>query len=333
MKNKKLPAPFLKKVRDTIKYYDMLRKGDKVLVAVSGGADSVCMIAALTALKKHVGIDIVVANMDHGIRGKESEKDSEFVKDLAESAGIKCVRKKVKIRAQKGKRSLEEVAREKRYDFLLSEALKNKCNVISTGHNMDDQAETMVMRLMLGSSFSGLTGIPPVREEKGVKIIRPLIRVAKKDIRKALKGAGWKYVEDSTNTDTNILRNKVRLHIIPTLEKHNPRLKRSMVNLSDALREDYQFIREKKKCVLKGCEKCRGSIKLSDMLLQPKALRKEIFKKLFEKAGGNVKKLTYRHWMDMDLLLRSGDAGAALDLPGKVRVLRRKNEIVFKHAD
>jgi len=318
---------------DTVRQYDMLNKGEKVLAAVSGGSDSVCMLKTLLALRREPGIEVVVGNMDHAIRGKESEKDSAFVKRLAEGLGLKFVHRKINVRSgAKDGRSLEERAREKRYAFLKKAALDNGCGVIATGHTIDDQAETVLMRTVFGSSLAGMTGIPPVRYEDGLRIIRPLIRVEKRDVLCYLEKTGGEYVEDCTNLDIRHLRNKVRLEIIPFLEKYNPRLKRSLANLSDTLREDFVFLKtEKEKISGRHAKERKGllSIDVKDFILQPRALRKEIFKELFRKAGGNIKKLTYRHWMDMDYFLRAAEKGKSLDFPGDIRVAKRDDTVTF----
>ncbi|MFC1548463.1 tRNA lysidine(34) synthetase TilS [Candidatus Omnitrophota bacterium] len=335
MKKKTITSStFIKRVRDAIKQYDMLDKGDRVLVAVSGGADSVSLLRALFQLRRELGIEIFVANMDHCLRGKESESDSRFVKELSRELELPYEHKKVNVRSggKKGT-STEEKAREKRYAFLKKAAGKNKCNVITTGHTMDDQAETVLMRVISGSSLSGITGIPPVRYEEGIKIIRPLIRVTREEILAFLGKGGAGYVEDSTNKDIRFMRNMVRIKILPFLEKYNPMLKRSLTNLSDTLREDLDFIEAEREKVSRHAKDRHTHMKVKDMVLQPKALRKEIFKELFKKAGGNVKKLTYRHWMDMDYFLKSAEKSKSLDFPGDIRVTKSKDEIVFRKRD
>lgn len=321
---------FLKKVSDTIKQYDMVHKGDRVLVAVSGGADSVCLLIALAELKKEKGIQIVAANMDHCLRGKESESDSAFVKELASHLGVECIHKKVNV-ASSGKKgtSTEEKARQKRYEFFAESAKAGECGVIATGHTLDDQAETVVMRFISGSSLAGITGIPPVREEKGLKVIRPLIRIQRKEIIAFLKEMDASYVEDSSNADMKFLRNRIRKEVLPFLEGFNPRIKRAMANLSDTLREDLEFIEfERKKADIPECD-AGVRVKVKDLILQPVALRKQVFKELFTRAGGNVKKLTYRHWMDMDGFLRSAEKSSSLDLPGEVRVTKKGDSLMF----
>ena len=324
-------SAFMKRIKDAIKYYDMLHPGDKVLVAVSGGPDSVCLLRALSGMKK-LGVEIVVGNLDHGIRKRGSAADSTFVKKLSKELGFECEHKQLDLGTTSGgKISLEEKARLARYKFLLTAAKKHNCGIIATGHTLDDQAETMVMRFMLGASLKGMSGIPPVRYEKGIKIIRPLIRASKKDILQLLNAEGWAYRDDHTNRDTKYVRNSVRHEVLPFLEKYNPRIRRSLANLSDTMREDAAFLDEAKESVFSknvNAAKGRASINAKDIVLQPRTLRKELFKELFIRAGGDVKKLTYRHWMDMDYFIRAGELGKSLNFPG-VTVSKREADIVF----
>jgi len=325
-------AAFLKRVRDTVKYYDMLAKGDRVLAAVSGGADSVCLLKALFCLRRELGIEIVVANMDHCLRGSESEAESFFVKKLAHELGLELRHKKVKVRSggDRGS-SLEEKARQKRYAFLKQAASRSGCNVIATGHTMDDQAETVLMRIIYGSSLAGISGIYPARDEGGYTLVRPLIRTARKEILQFLKNDRQPFVEDSSNRDLKYVRNRVRHRILPYLEKYNPRLKRSLSNLSDTLREDFIFLAaERKKAA--GAGGGAFSVEIKDLVLQPKAIRKEVLKALFTRAGGRLKKLTHRHWMDMDYFIRTSEKGRSLDLPGGIRIAKRGGEVVFERA-
>ncbi len=324
-------SAFLKRVKDTIKHYQMFAKGDKVLVAVSGGADSVSLLKALLGIQKTLGITVVAANLDHQLRGRESRADSKFVKNIAGDLGVPCVMGRVNVKKTGVKgTSIEEKAREKRYEFLFKTAKNNKCNVIATGHTMDDQAETVMMKVIHGSSTQGIAGIPPVREEKEIRIVRPLIRVSRNEIIGFLKKSDVTYVEDSSNFDMRFLRNRIRHEILPYLKKINPKIERTLVNLSDTVREDLDLIN-----LIKNngnVNKGMTEIDIKDILLQPGTIRKSIFKELFRNAGGNIKKLTYRHWMDMDNFLRISENKKSLDLPGKVRVMKTRGKIIFKKA-
>ncbi|MFH1845959.1 MAG: tRNA lysidine(34) synthetase TilS [Candidatus Omnitrophota bacterium] len=330
-------SAFLKRIKDTIRFYDMLDKGDRVLAAVSGGPDSICLLKVLLEFKRAFSIEVAVLNMDHVLRGEESKNDSEFVKAFCESLGVECICEEIDVRARREKGlSIEEAARKLRYEFFQKSAVRKKFNVIATGHTMDDQAETVLMRFIQGTSLTGIAGIPPLRHEGDVKFIRPLIRVEKKEIILFLQKEKIKYVQDSSNLETKFTRNKIRREVMPFLEKYNPSIKRTLVNFTDALREDIAFIKAERKKIIKQYVKGKkksASVLIRDILLQPGALRKEILKALFAKAGGNVKKLTYRHWMDMDRFLITAEKGKSLDLPGKVMLLKTRDKLVFEKSD
>jgi len=332
-KTKKITGDLLKHVKDAIGHYQMLKKGDRVMVAVSGGSDSVSLLLALLALRRTLGIEIFAANLDHGVRGKESARESDFVGDMAAELGVECIRGKLKlIKAGVDKISLEEKLRKKRYEFFVCAAQKTGCSVVATGHNLDDQAETVLMRMIKGSSASGLAGIPPVRLEGDIKIIRPLIRTSKREIMLFISKARAQYVEDSSNSDTKFLRNRIRKEVLPFLEQINPAVRSSLVNISDSVREEVLFssaARKDKAERILVASRSRLDVSLKEYLAQPQAVRREIFKELFSSSGGNIKKLAYRHWMLMDTFARTQSKGRSLDLPGNVQVIKSKGKLTF----
>ena len=202
---------------------------------------------------------------------------------------------------------------------------------MATAHTLDDQAETVMMRVIKGASLKGLVGIHPVRFEGRIKFIRPLLEVEKKEVIKYLRKKKIPFRIDRTNTEDRFLRNRVRNKILPYLAKVNPRLKRSLFNLSEHLREDYEFIEEeknKRKNLIKSKKSLRY-IGLADILLQPRALRKEIAREALKSAGGNIKKLTFRHWRDVDNFIRTKETGKSIDLPGGVKIKKTRDRLIF----
>lgn len=324
----------IEQVLKTIRNYRMLKPGDTVMAAVSGGPDSVFLLEALVRLKNKVGLKkLIVCNLDHGLRGKESRDDSLFVKDLAEKLGLEFIHKKINLKiADKGDLSTEEIAREARYRFFREAASRTGANVIATGHTLDDQAETILMRLVKGAALKGIVGISPAREEGPIMIVRPLIELEKKDIVDYLNENGLSCRIDSTNLKPIYFRNIVRSEIIPFLEKYNPRLKRVLFNLAEHLREDFEFIADQK-AKASGCILSSGKnsveIKLKDIIMQPGAIQKEILRDALEKSGGEVKKLSFRHWKEMESLIRHKQKGSRVDLPGSIRVTRTATAITF----
>ncbi|MFA6321460.1 MAG: tRNA lysidine(34) synthetase TilS [Candidatus Omnitrophota bacterium] len=319
----------------TVRNYAMLKRGDVVLAAVSGGPDSIFLLYLLMKLKNKLGLkEIVVCNLDHGLRGEESRGDSCFVKKYALEHDLKFIHKKVNLKSRAyGGLSTEEAAREARYKFFNEAAAKANAGVVATGHTLDDQAETVLMRFIKGASLKGIVGISPVRSEGDLKIVRPLIELEKKEIVEFLDSSGISYRIDRTNAEPIYFRNIVRGEIMPFLEKYNPRLKRVLFNLAEHLREDFEFISAEKTRISRAIARKSGSaveINLRDIVVQPRAIQKEVLRDSLEKSGGEVKKLSFRHWKEMEALIRDGNKGNSVDLPGRIRATRTKNLLTFK---
>jgi tRNA(Ile)-lysidine synthase len=328
-----MPNNLIEIVLKTIRNYEMLKPGDTVLVAVSGGSDSVFLLQALNSLKSKLKLkNLVVCNLDHGIRGRESSEDSAFVKKLAEGLNLGFIHKKIDLSKKRSKElSTEEVAREERYKFFNDAAKAAKADIIATGHTLDDQAETVLMRIIKGASLKGLVGISPVRDEGSLKIIRPLFELEKSRIEKYLDERGVEYRIDSTNAEPIYFRNVVRKDIIPFLEKHNPRIKRALCSLAEHLREDFEFINEAKSAIGHFTRSTGKSveIRLKDLAIQPRALQKEILRDALDKIGGEVKRLNFRHWKEMEQFIKHKRKGNSIDLPGDIRVTRTASSLVF----
>jgi tRNA(Ile)-lysidine synthase len=243
---------FLKKVRQTIAHYDLLQKGDKVLVAVSGGPDSVALLYALLEIKEEFDLRLFVAHLNHKLRGSESDQDQKFVKDLASKLNLRFFSKSVDVKreARKKRLSLEEAARSVRYQYLENSADRIKADRIAIGHHADDQAETFLMRLLRGAGGAGLSGIPPKRG----RIIRPLIDVRREEIEKFLKERKVPFRTDSSNLLPNYFRNKIRLLLLPQIRKEfNPRIVEVLNRAASILSLQQQYVEKK-------CEEILGLV-------------------------------------------------------------------------
>ncbi|MBI2400109.1 MAG: tRNA lysidine(34) synthetase TilS, partial [Deltaproteobacteria bacterium] len=218
----------------------MLSKGETVICAVSGGADSVVLLHILLELKEELGLRLIVAHMDHGLRAEESRRDHDFVRDLARRYGLEFTSRLLEKGELKGLGgSPQEAARIKRYAFFEETAAKYRAQKVALGHTSDDQAETVIMRLLKGSSLSGLSGIPPVR---GI-FVRPLIQTSRAAIEEYAREHGIAFVTDSTNLTVKYLRNRVRLELLPRLEKeYNPSIKETLARTAVLLSNDDDFI-------------------------------------------------------------------------------------------
>lgn len=313
----------LSRVKTTIEKYGMLRPKERVVVGVSGGADSICLLHVLLELQEY-GTDIVVAHLDHGIRGKEAKRDSLFVKKAAESLGLKFEPGEADVPRFKkeSKMTLEEAARVLRYKFLEETRKKYRADKIATAHTLDDQAETVLMRLIRGSGSRGLSGIPPV--SKGV-IIRPLIETPRSEVEKYLDSKGIEWIEDSTNKLRTMLRNRIRLDLLPELGTYNPRIKETLSRTSDLLRIEGDYIdRQAKKNFGRifelGAPELKGDLRKFRRLHQ--ALRLSILRLAIEGLDKSLKNITSLHLVTADEFLISGAVSGEAGFPDEIVIAK-----------
>jgi tRNA(Ile)-lysidine synthase len=189
-----------------------------------------------------------------------------------------------------------------------------------------------MMRVIKGASLKGLAGISAVSYWKSLRIVRPLLDIEKKEICRRLDSMKLQYRIDSSNLEDIYFRNVVRGEILPYLEKYNPRVKRSLANLAAHLAEDLAFLTDTKRKAKAGVTATAGessSIPIADLVVQPKAVRKEVLRDMMESAGGEVKKLSFRHWKELDVLITSKKRGNCVDLPGGVRARRCDKSIAL----
>lgn len=219
-----------------VKKYNMLSDGDFVVVGVSGGADSMALLTYLLSKRKEHNLRLLVANVEHGIRGKDSIDDTEFVKNFCKdnnvefhSVSINAVKE-----AKQNSMGVEEYSRLRRYEFFNS----FNPDKIATAHNLSDNVETVLFRLSRGTSIKGLRGILPVRDN----IIRPLLTCSSEEIRQACQKSEIPFKVDSTNFDDTYSRNHIRQNIVPLFKKLNPSFENSALRLIESINEDEEFI-------------------------------------------------------------------------------------------
>ncbi|MBI4349189.1 MAG: tRNA lysidine(34) synthetase TilS [Elusimicrobia bacterium] len=216
----------------------LLRRGDRVLVAVSGGPDSVCLADFLARLRDRRRLEVRLAHFDHGLR-RGSAGDARFVRALAERLGVGVDVKRLDVRglARRERRSVEDAGRALRYRALERLARRRRCNKVATGHQKDDQAETVLLHLLRGTSAEGLAGIPERRPlARGIEVVRPLLALSRAEILEYLRYRGLDRREDPTNRSTEFLRNWVRHELLPQLEKKAPGVAGRLAAISTAIR-------------------------------------------------------------------------------------------------
>ena len=232
------------KTLSTIKKYNLIEKGDKIVLGLSGGPDSVCLLHILSRLKEVLEIEVYAAHLNHQIRGMEAQKDALYVSQLCESLGITFFVKSINVPqyCKENKLSLEEGARKLRYEMFFEIKEKLNANKIAIAHNMNDQAETVLMRMMRGTGLQGLKGIDYIRD--GV-IIRPILEIERGEIEAYCEKYELNPRIDATNLESIYTRNKIRLELIPYMkENFNSNITESIVRMSNSLRSDNDFIEE-----------------------------------------------------------------------------------------
>lgn len=230
-------------VLKTIRKYNMIENGDRIVIGVSGGPDSICLLHILSELRKELEIEIFVAHINHMIR-EVADQETEYVKNFCEKIGVECFVKKENIieLSKKQKKGTEEVGRNVRYDFFEEVLKKTNSNKIATAHNSNDRAETVILNILRGSGISGLKGIEPIRNKK---YIRPLIDTSREKIEKYCEENKLEPKYDETNNETVYHRNKVRNEIIPYIKKEfNQNIIETINRLSEVAQEENEYLEE-----------------------------------------------------------------------------------------
>ena len=321
---------------NTISKYNMFKLGDRVLVGVSGGPDSVALLLVLHSLKKELGLKLYVASLNHMFR-KDAASDVEFVKKLAAKLKASFLAGKVNVSKLHDSRggSKEDTARTVRYDFFLKAAKKFNVNKIALGHTRDDQAETVLMRLIYGAGITGLSGILPARKFEKYLVVRPLIEASRKDIELYLKDNKIKPRHDSTNSQDEYKRNKIRKHLIPIFEKnYNPGIKQALSRTAALLRDDRDLLEEVllkpvfKKIIKTGKNNIvRLNLKELDKLHV--ALKKYVLRECIRRVNLKLVGIEYRHWRLIEAFIAKRKNNAAWHLPYGCRVRIKKGAVIF----
>jgi len=276
-----------KKVKRFTDEKAIIREGDSILVAVSGGPDSVFLLHFLISLSREININVKTAYIHHHLR-KDADGELIFVRKLAKSHSIRFFYRNIKINGNTG---IEEQARRKRYRALYVIARKTGCNKIATGHTLDDQAETVVMRLLKGTGLAGLRGILPEKhlfKNRNVSIIRPLLCLEKKEILGFFKEEEKKYRIDRSNFSGDFLRNRIRSEVLPLLLKYNPGIKKQLAQMSFLVQDDFAFMEKFAEDTLaKILDSATESVNVKTYRQLDVSLKRLVAALLIEKITGN----------------------------------------------
>ncbi|MDI6775435.1 MAG: tRNA lysidine(34) synthetase TilS [Verrucomicrobiota bacterium] len=323
----------IRRVRQSIRRHRLCARRDRVLAAVSGGADSVAMLAALRELARPLGIRLAVAHFHHGIRGPNADADARFVRRLAGRLRIRCVmgRADVPQLARRRGLSLEMAAREARYAFLARAARKVRASAVATAHTADDQAETVLLKLTRGAGAGGLAGIARSIKIGGLQVIRPMLDVTRRDVIRFLRERRMAWREDESNRDLSIPRNRVRRRVLPFLERElNPGLRTVLVRTADVLREEDAWLDW---VARKGLESCAApeagspALDASRLRVQPVALIRRVIRLWLVRAGVPAELVDYEAVDRVESLLAGKTGTSRTNVAGAWIAERRYNRL------
>ena len=315
---------------------------ETIVVAVSGGADSTALLLAIAELKTHHKLytGVCVAHLDHRLR-KSSSKDAKWVADLAAKLGFRSVigRAKVAEDARADRDNLEQAAREARYAFLERTAKRVSANYILTAHTMDDQAETVLMRLMRGASagLGGMEALRPLAKNSSIKLVRPLLWARRVETEAYCRLRKTEFLSDEMNDDLSFVRVKVRKQLLPLMQSFNNRIVEAISRTATQLREDGAVLVSDSDALLQraavsneGDETKPPELDVKVLAEAPAALRRRALRQWLSNARGNTRRLEMVHLLAVENLLEGNAGGRVAELPNGGRVRRRRNRLEFE---
>jgi len=326
---------FVGAVGESIDTGRLLPAAARIVVGVSGGADSLALLAALRELAPDRRYELIVAHMDHAIR-TDAAQDVAFVRDLAERWRLPCVIRRRDVRAEAGPgESLEQAARRVRYEFLAGAAQQQGASFVAVGHHADDNVETVLYRILRGTHMRGLAGMPAKRRMSGstVMLVRPLLSCRRKQIEAYCRRCGLSWRQDSTNADTRFRRNFIRNELLPLLrDRLNPAVDETLLRLAAAAGQIDTFLTDLAAEALDEALADEGAERLvfrsAPLLARPAAVRTTALRVALERVGLAMRSVGASHLLRMDEVLQAA-ADDGIDLPGGWRFRRDGDQAVL----
>jgi tRNA(Ile)-lysidine synthase len=330
------------RVIDFIHKQSLVSAGDKLVVAVSGGADSVCLLHILVRHQVDLGIRLHVAHLNHRLRGAESDADAAYATELAMRlcvpATVDC-RDVASYRSRKGG-SLEEAAREVRYCFLAEVAAEAGAFGVAAGHTRDDHVETILLHLLRGSGTAGLTGLHPrsvlsYGENSGqIEVIRPLIEITRQETLSYCRRHRLAPRSDSSNESPSFLRNRVRLELLPLLRNYNPNIHEALLRLAEIAGDDVSFIEQQATLMWQELARTENEVLYLDiekMCVLPRAIQRQVFRRAVKQLRGDLRDIEADHIEAMmESLLKP--AGKSFCLPDGLTLSTEYGRLVLAPA-
>ena len=324
------------KVLSTINKYELIKKGDKIVVGLSGGPDSVCLLHILSRMKDEWDLEIYAAHLNHQIRGIEAQKDAFYISKLCEEMGITFFIKSINVPeyCEKNGVSIEEGARQLRYEMFSEIKDKTKANKIAIGHNLNDQAETILMRIMRGTGLQGLKGIDYIRDDV---IIRPILDIERKDIEEYCKHYKLNPRIDQSNLESIYTRNKIRLDLIPYMKDNfNSNVIESIVRMGNSLRSDNDYLENEALIKFKDISKINSDsveLKINSYTNLHSAIKVRVLRNSIKQILGDTNFIDQRHIDDIIELEDESKIDKVINLPRGIFVYRKKDSIIITNKE
>ncbi len=322
----------LEKVRKTIVTHSLLEQGDRVIVALSGGADSTALLMTLVPIAQEMDLTLMVAHFNHGLRGRQSDADEAFCRDLAEKLHLPFFSGKMNRKNYKKGTSPEDFFRQQRYRYLSRLAKDHRAQKIALGHHLQDQAETVLMNLLRGSGSAGLKGILPRRDGK---FIRPLLETSRQEIISFLDQSRAAYRQDRSNKSRRYLRNRVRADLIPYLKEHyNPNIEETLARTAEVLRMEGDFVRNCVDDAVRSSSVQRHQkrivIQNNDLKKRPVAIRWRMIKMFLEELTPGNNGISFLHVKSVDRLVQGSVSGKRVVLPKRMEARREYDQLILE---
>jgi tRNA(Ile)-lysidine synthase len=307
----------IKKIQNTIFREGLFGRGARIVVAVSGGPDSVCMLDILAKLEPKYDLELIIAHVNYGLRGEDSERDEELVIKLAEKYAL--VYKVYKV--YKVEKISENELRNIRYEFFEKIRKENEFDFIAVAHNADDQVETFLMRLIRGAGLQGLSAM----QCRNDKVIRPLLGSTRAEILEHLKENDLKWRLDKTNLENEFLRNKIRNKLIPILEKeYNPNLKKTILDSIENIAYDYDFI---SKLSEKTSQKFSGNVSVKKLLALHPAMQRRVLRQMISQKKEDLKEIDASHISEIIKMMKSTKSKAHFVILKGLKISRKGDKL------
>ena len=318
-------------VLNSIKKHDLFSSNERIVVGVSGGPDSLALLYVLHELQITLGIRLIVAHLHHNLRGREADLDERFVRRTALHLQLPYIAEKIKWK-RKNLAVSEESLRKHRHNFLFKVAKHFKAEKIALGHTLDDQAETVLMRIIRGTGLYGLVSMLPKRSMGRYLVVRPLLEVSRSQINTYLKYLGLKPRIDSSNLKSDFTRNRVRNKVLKEICSINPKAQENMARFAQTASLDYDYLYKQAESKLDDARNKKIRISLKGFSRYHLALQRMVMRVALERLSGSLSTFNFKHWEEIHDLIRNRPVGSIVNLTKGVSIEKDKKSLLIRRS-